>query len=124
MQGEVTCIDRDPEAVVLANSILSYITDFDGTKYAIIAEAVSFQCYDEYNTIILTLEAGTSLLEKLEILQVIHNGIMPETTVIVRSSKTDMFCNAESAIDTKRWVIHDRFDIFDGLSESFILFKK
>ena len=87
--------------------------------------ASKFEYYGLYDSILLTLEAGTTLRKKEAILKQIYNNIQPNTIVVVRSSNTEDFVKSSAAIDTDyKFDIVDSFPIFNGMSTSYVIKKK
>lgn len=116
-------LDKSKRAVNYANKVWHRYRG--KTDYcAIHSNAEDFDAYRHYDSILLTLEAGTTLKKKRKILNVIHSHIQGDAFLIMRSSKTPEFVQVEEAIDASQWIIVDRFDVFDGLSTSFVLQKR
>lgn len=112
---KVDGLDSSKRAVLLARQIVGE------RGYVHYAKAEEFDRYDSYSNILVTLEAGDSQKKKQAILNNIHKQIDRSTTVIVRSSNTDDFINVH--IDEGAWEVCESFDIFDGLSRSYVLYK-
>lgn len=112
-----TGLDRSVEAINTASEIV------DNSSTLIYGKAEKFLDYSSFYSILLTLESGDTPAKKRSILKHIHNIVDFNTVLIVRSSVTKDFVNADRIINTDMWNVVDKLSVFDGLSVSYILTK-
>lgn len=112
-------IDISLEAVEMANRVIKAIS-FEGKVLNIAAE--EYIGYEDFDRILLTLEAGVTVKRKKKILDVIHSQMNRDAILIVRSSLTKQFVNSEKLFEN--FDVINSIDIFCGLSKSFILKRK
>lgn len=112
-------IDQSAKALRLARPVLCRLSnDFALGK----CKAEKFPHYRDYESILLTLEAGTTQKKKQDILNNIHSQLNEGTVVIVRSSNTPDFIDVN--IDKDKWNVLKVLNVFDGLSKSYVIKKK
>lgn len=91
------------------------------------SDASKFKGYRNYNTIILSLEAGVNLDTKNKIFNNIYNQIKDNTIILVRSSNQE---NLDGSFVNSSSIMNNYFDeidsvkIFGGLSTTHVLKKK
>lgn len=115
-------IDSSLKACKIAHRVVAIHHECSTIIYPMRAE--DFCGYSKYNSILLTLEAGTTTRKKKQILKHIHSHMNDNAKLIVRSSNTPGYTNVDKAIDKELFDVVDVLDIFDGLSKSYILKHK
>lgn len=112
-------IDQSAKALRLARPVLNRLRNYFALgKY----KAEKYYFYRDFDSILLTLEAGTTQKKKQDILNNIHSQLNEGTVVIVRSSNTPDFINVN--IDKDKWTVLKVLNVFDGLSKSYVIEKK
>lgn len=120
-----TCgLDKSKTAIKYSAMVIDKYMGEASDSCLIHCKADRFKRYGEYNSIIITLEAGDTLNVKRKILNTIGYQMREDAVIIVRSSKGSDFINARKAIDLSTFTILNSFDIFNGLSESIVIKKK
>lgn len=120
--GMVDGLDSSFEAVDYGNRFLRKAGICDFTLHC--AEAELFNSYKNYDSILLTLEAGPTLESKAQVLDKLYSDMKVGANLIVRSSNTEGdFVNAQSLIASTKFKLVDTLSVFDGLSTSFVLTK-
>jgi len=113
-------LDYSQEAIRLGSGVLKKL-GVNSKLY--LGDATNFNMYNSYNSIILSLEAGTNIDIKKRIFDKIYSSVDDEITILVRSSNTSLFLNLENLIKDKFNII-DSIPIYSGLSKSIVIKKK
>ncbi len=121
---DVDALEYNSEAVQISKKLLEILgIDFN----IILGDAITFKGYARYQTIMVSLEAGTNENLKRAIFDNIKSQITPHTNVIIRGSNTaaneTSFPNVEKYVHSYFEVVK-KIPVFGNLSTTYVLHCK